>query len=132
MKGNLVYLDVCALSRPFDDQSFIRIRLETEAVNLILSKVQESQLNLAISPVHLLEIRAIPDTLERLELLSVIEHYGVSLDIDMSSARRRAEEFTALGFGPADAAHVAFAEAGNAYFISCDDRLLKKCRKHSI
>ena len=41
MKGALVYLDVCALSRPFDDQSFLRIRLETEAVNLILSKVHK-------------------------------------------------------------------------------------------
>ena len=33
-----IYIDVCALSRPFDDQSFLRIRLETEALNLILSK----------------------------------------------------------------------------------------------
>lgn len=32
-----IYIDVCALSRPFDDQSFLRIRLETEALNLILS-----------------------------------------------------------------------------------------------
>ena len=41
MKGALVYLDVCALIRPFDDQSFLRIRLETEAVNLILSRVHK-------------------------------------------------------------------------------------------
>jgi hypothetical protein len=30
-------MDVCALSRPFDDQGFMRIRLETEAVNLMVS-----------------------------------------------------------------------------------------------
>jgi hypothetical protein len=28
-----IYLDVCALSRPFDEQGYLRIRLETEAVN---------------------------------------------------------------------------------------------------
>ena len=33
-----IYMDVCALSRPFDDQRYPRIRLETEAVNLILLK----------------------------------------------------------------------------------------------
>jgi len=31
----LIYPDVCALCRPFDDQSYLRIRMETEAVNLI-------------------------------------------------------------------------------------------------
>jgi hypothetical protein len=41
MKGALVYLDVCALRRPFDDQSFLRTRLEAEAVNLILSRVHK-------------------------------------------------------------------------------------------
>ena len=35
-----VYLDVSALCRPFDDQSHIRVRLETEAVQLILSHVR--------------------------------------------------------------------------------------------
>lgn len=39
MEAKLVYIDVCALSRPFDEQEYIRIRLETEAVNLILSPV---------------------------------------------------------------------------------------------
>ena len=36
-----VYLDVCALCRPFDDQSYLRIKMETEAVNLILAKVKK-------------------------------------------------------------------------------------------
>jgi len=34
----LIYFDVCVLSRPFDDQTFLRVRLETEAANLILLK----------------------------------------------------------------------------------------------
>jgi len=29
--------------------------------------------------------------------------------------------------GPADAAHLAFAEIAGADFVSCDDRLCKKC-----
>ena len=132
MGGMPVYLDVCALSRPFDDQTFLRIRLETEAVNLIMSKVQEGYLTLAVSPVHFIEINAIPDTLERLELLSIIERYGVLLDIDKALARKRADNLALRGFGPADAAHVAFAEAGNAKFITCDDNLLKKCAKYAI
>nr|CBX31554.1 hypothetical protein N47_E50660 [uncultured Desulfobacterium sp.] len=37
-----------------------------------------------------------------------------------------------LGFGLADSAHIAFAEAGKAKFITCDDKLMKKCRKHTI
>ena len=53
----LIYFDVCVLSRPFDDQSFLRIRLETEAANLILSKVRNEEYGLAISPIHFEEIK---------------------------------------------------------------------------
>lgn len=31
-----------------------------------------------------------------------------------------------------DAAHVAFAEKSGAAFVSCDDRLLKKCVRHGL
>jgi len=41
MNPKNIYIDVCALSRPFDEQKYMRIRLETEAINLILSKVRE-------------------------------------------------------------------------------------------
>ena len=34
----LIYLDVCCLNRPFDDQTQDRIRLETKAVLLILER----------------------------------------------------------------------------------------------
>ncbi|HUT71567.1 MAG TPA: hypothetical protein VMW89_12920 [Desulfatiglandales bacterium] len=50
--SKFIYVDVCALSRPFDDQSFMRIRLETEAVNLILSKIKEGRFKLLVSTAH--------------------------------------------------------------------------------
>ena len=34
------------------DYGYLRIRLETEAVNLILSRVQSGQLDLMVSPAH--------------------------------------------------------------------------------
>ena len=34
-----------------------------------------------------------------------------------------------IGFGIADAAHVAFAEQLAELFITCDDKLLKKCKQ---
>jgi len=34
VKPKQVYLDVCALCRPFDDQQQVRLRLETNAVEL--------------------------------------------------------------------------------------------------
>lgn len=132
MPQRAVYLDVCALCRPFDEQTYLRIRMETDAVNLIMSKVHEGSLTLAISPVHIIEIKAIPDQLERVELLGIIERFGVLLDVDRATARTRAEELVLKGFGPADAAHVAFAEAGKVTFITCDDKLLKKSLKHKI
>ena len=44
----------------------------------------------------------------------------------------RAEELVNLKFGIADAAHLAFAEIAQAYFISCDDKLIKNCKKHKV
>jgi hypothetical protein len=127
-----IYMDVCALSRPFDDQRYPRIRLETEAVNLILLKIREQKLKLLFSPVHLIEIEGISDFFERIELQSILKEFGTPIKGDMSKIRSRAEELFLLGFGVADAAHVAFAEWGRADFISCDSRLLKKCQGLTI
>lgn len=127
-----IYLDVCALSRPFDDQYYSRIRLETEAVNLVLTKIKERRYAMIVSPVHVKEIGDLDDPVERAELFELLDRYGVRSRAELATARMRAERLIEAGFGAADAAHVAFAEANGAVFISCDDKLLRKCRRARI
>jgi len=38
-----IYLDVCCFNRPFDDQTQERIKLETEAILLILKRFELGQ-----------------------------------------------------------------------------------------
>jgi predicted nucleic acid-binding protein len=127
-----IYLDVCVLSRPFDDQSYLRIRIETEAINLILSKVKNGEYTLAVSPVHWEEIKAISEIFERIDLQERLRTMGKPIKTDLGISRKRADELFELNFGIADAAHVAFAEQSGAEFISCDDSLIKKCLRHNV
>lgn len=127
-----VYLDVCTLSRPFDEQDYLRIHMETEAVNLILSNIKEGIYKLIVSPVHIKEIEAIPDVFERIELQTILKRLGESVNVNMSVIRNRAEELIKFNFGIADALHVAFAEHSADYFISCDDILVKKCSYYKV
>ena len=128
----LVYLDVCALSRPFDDQSQMRIQMETTAVNLILAYVRQRKLALITSPVHDAEIQVIPDKEECTQLQLLLRNLGQTLSIDLGIARRRAEYFVSQGMGIADAAHLSYAEQAMADFVSVDDRLLKKASRLSL
>lgn len=38
-----IYLDVCRLNRPFDDQTQERIHLEAEAILVILSRIEKGE-----------------------------------------------------------------------------------------
>jgi len=66
-------LDICTLCRPFDDQSLMRIRLETNAYYLILQALQDARYVMIVSPVHFAEAEAISDVEERQEVLAVLE-----------------------------------------------------------
>lgn len=62
----------------------------------------------------------------------MLERLGTAAECDIAVARARAEALHAKKFGLADAAHVAFAEATADVFLSCDDRLVKKCRRGKV
>ena len=127
-----VYLDVCVLNRLFDDQRQMRIRLETDAILLILKFVQEGTLQLVFSRVHLLEIVANPTENRREHIENLVLRYGITPDVQVNEVRSRTEWLIQRGLGVADAAHVAFAEAMQAGFVSVDDRLLKQCQRVKI
>jgi len=126
------YLDVCTLCRPYDDQSLMRIRLETDAFYLILQHIQNRRYTMIVSPVHFREVEAIEETRERVEVTALLQRYGTKPSCDLSSVRKRAEELYARRFGIAGAAHVAFAEATADTFITCDARLLRQCRRAAV
>jgi len=123
-----IYLDVCALCRPYDNQSYMRINLETIAVQLIFSAIDQNMYDMVYSPVHIKEISAISDQIERFELYHLLQETGKFINVDNVQAKRRAEKLFSAGLGVADAVHLVFAEALEADFITCDDKLCKKCR----
>ena len=127
-----LYLDVCFLCRPFDDQNQLRIRLETDAMFLILRRIETGLYRAVVSPVHYKEVGAIRETSERLEMESLLSRLDKSCLFDLNQARHRAETLIDLGFGIADAAHVAFAEQSAEFFITCDDKLLKRCAQAGL
>ena len=76
LKSKTVYLDVCSLCRPFDDQRFLRIRMESEAIQLILENIRAGVIKMIVSPVHFREIEATSDTAEHVKLFYLLNNYG--------------------------------------------------------
>lgn len=125
-----VYLDICCLKRPFDDQSQARIHLEAAAV-LALLDVSAEQIELLHARAHDLENDQNPLPARAAKVRRWLE--GVPLaDLDDGPLQARTGELMTLGFRNFDAFHLASAEAGRAdVFATCDDRLLAAANRHS-
>ena len=110
----------------------MRIRLEADAVSLILSHVRTRSLAMAATPAHDIEIAANPDPTRRSHLQLLRQELGSPIPFDPAAARQRAQNLVALGLSAADAAHVALAEQAGCDFVTCDDRLLRQCRRVGV
>ena len=127
-----LYLDVCILCRPFDDQNRMRVRLETDSYFLIMQAIRDGNYELLYSKIHEKEIAAIPNALEKAELLETLYQNARPCAGDFQAIRNRAEALVKAGLGLADAAHIALAEVNADYFISCDDRLIKRSQRENV
>jgi len=121
-----VYLDVCCFKRPFDDAANERIRREAQAVAAILDAARAGAVQIVRSPAHDFENERNPREDRRLATSLWLTAATVPVRASPQSATR-ARELAALGFGPLDALHLAFAEQSAArWFVTTDDRLLKR------
>ena len=124
-----IYLDNCVLNRPFDDQSQERVRLETEAITLLLSRLERKELTWLGSQALEIEIDRTPDMEQQSRLRRVIEFVDVFVELGEKELER-AKELQKLGFVGFDAVHLACAESGSAdIFLTTDDRLLKLAKR---
>jgi predicted nucleic acid-binding protein len=126
VSGTIVYLDICALKRPFDDARSDRIRREAEAVARIFEKVEHGTFQLVVSPAHRFENNRNPREDRRLATDLWLQKADRSVDTT-PEVEERARQLTSLGFGALDALHLALAEKAEArWFVTTDDQLLRK------
>lgn len=121
-----IYFNVCCLNRPFDDQTQDRIRLETEAILLILSRIATGEWQWVSSTVITTEIKQTPDATRQQRLLLLLEQVNETVIMSPETITR-VRQLEAMGFKPFDAAHLAVAENGQAdIFLTTDDRLVRR------
>ncbi len=126
-----IYLDVCCLNRPFDDQTQDRIHLESEAVIAILRNVESQQWTWIISSVVLFEVAQTPSAERKHRLSKLCSHatHEIAMGDDICA---NAETPRKAGFKSYDALHLACArKAGADIVLSTDDKLVKKATQHS-
>ncbi|MGD1007473.1 MAG: hypothetical protein ABR980_09615 [Ignavibacteriaceae bacterium] len=124
-----LYLDVCTICRPFDNQNNMRIRLETDAYYLVLNGIQRNIYEMVISSMHFNEIESIEDIREKVQVVHLLNVHGREPKYDYKKVRERADELIIKNFGFADSVHLAFAEQSADYLITCDDKFLKRSKK---
>lgn len=108
-----LYLDVCCLNRPFDDQSQGKIRLEAESVLLILGIISDAEWQLISSEAVVYEIERTPDVRRKNRVRRF--HSLSSTYIGFTGLEfARARELQTLGFDDLDALHLSCAESGEA------------------
>jgi len=125
-----VYLDACALSRPFDDQRQQRVQIEAESVRLVLTSIQSGTDEWVGSGVLEDEVDQCPDPERSQQLRALLQFAGG--DRSLSDAEiKRGEALERLGFKSSDALHIACAEAaGCDVLLTTDGRMLRTARRH--
>ncbi|KXK15560.1 MAG: hypothetical protein UZ14_CFX002000581 [Chloroflexi bacterium OLB14] len=124
-----VYLDNCVLNRPFDDQSQERVRLETESIILLLSRIERGELTWIGSEALEIEIDQTPNIEQQSRLRRLTDFINLIVAIEEKTLKR-AGVLQKLGFVGFDAVHLACAEIGKVdIFLTTDDRLLKTAKR---
>ncbi len=127
----LIYLDNCMFNRPFDNQDNIRVRLETESKLHIQSLIKNKELDLVWSYILNFENSKNPFFERRfsIEQWRYLAKFFVEQNPSIIDYATKLQQDN---IKPKDALHVACAVFMKAaYFLSTDDKLLKKLRQNT-
>lgn len=125
-----LYLDVCCLNRPFDDQNQDRIHLESEAIMTILRRIETGHWTWLNSSVVLYEVNQIPNSERKHRILKMCSKAATVLKLN-PEIYTIADCLHKLGFKSYDGLHLACAKQAKVdIFLTTDDKLLKKAKNN--
>ncbi len=124
----LIYLDMCSIQRPLDDEAQLRVRLEAEAVLSIIKFCESGQATLASSDALEFELERNPYPVRKAHAIDILARAGSMIRVS-TEIESLAGTFIQAGLKPLDGLHLASAVEGHVdFFCTCDDRLLKRAR----
>ena len=129
-----IYFDNCSYNRPFDDQSNMRIFLETQAKLYIQRLICNGRLLLAFSYISRYENWDSPFIKNKITIEKFFKYATTYINFDKASIiEEKAKEIIKCGVKSKDALHIACAiESTCDYFITTDDGILKKYKTNEI
>lgn len=125
-----IYLDMCCYNRPYDDQSQLKVAMETQSKLHIQSLIKDKKLELIVSYMLRYECSKNPFEMRRNTIFEFMREnaFGYVGDERKEMVEAKAFEIMKTGIKFKDACHVASAIYSRCeYFISTDVRLLKYC-----
>ncbi len=126
-----IYLDTCCLSRPFNDQTQLRILRETEALEKIFDAFVTGHWHWIVSEVLTTEVNNNRNWIQRSRIKSQMDAAHQTIPVG-TRENLRGKQLETLGFKWFDALHLACAESGKVdIFLTTDDRLLRKAKRLS-
>jgi predicted nucleic acid-binding protein len=124
-----IYMDVCCLCRPFDDQMIGRVRLEVTAVQEIIRRCATQEFSLVTSEAIDEELSKIPDMRKQLRVGKLVSEAKESVIIDDAIVSRM-HELISRGGDAMDSLHIACAERAGAVLLTTDDGLITFFKSH--
>jgi predicted nucleic acid-binding protein len=122
-----VYLDLNVYKRPFDDQTQMRIRLETTAITMVFALIESGQLSARWSFALDYENSRDPVPERRGFVQHLAQCCEKAIEPDDSIRELAVQLSDAHQVRGRDALHLAGAElSGCDYLITCDDRLVRQ------
>ena len=124
-----IYLDNCCFNRPFDDQSQIRIRLESEAKLKIQEEIRSGKFQLVWSYILDYENNQNPYQ-ERKVRIKKWKEYAISDIEETSELIETASLLNQKGIQKIDSLHLACAILSKCeYFLTTDDEILRRAKQ---
>ena len=127
-----VYLDNCCYNRPYDNQSQLKVHLETEAKLHIQKMITDKKIDLIYSFISEFweDMRSESNNPNKYNSRSISDFFNNAAEyVDIShrsDIRSEADEIMKTGIKEMDALQIASAIVGRAdYFLTTDKQLLK-------
>ena len=126
LKFTCIYMDNCCFNRPFDDQTQLKVRFESEAKLFIQDSIKKGALKLVWSYILDMENDENPFPIRK-EAIAQWSSIASEFILKNERIEIKARMLQKLGLRPKDALHLSCAiEASCDAFITTDKKILTK------